>query len=98
MAVSIVRLSLGLFLPSGKDATAEFDDVGHSHDAWAMLEKYYVGEINKSTIPTNNTPTPSLQPLNKKGKKSKYMVYLVQFLVPLIVLNVVVAFFSKLSA
>ncbi|KAK6160935.1 hypothetical protein DH2020_004316 [Rehmannia glutinosa] len=26
----------------GKDVTDEFDDVGHNHDAWAMLEKYYL--------------------------------------------------------
>ncbi|KAL3633332.1 hypothetical protein CASFOL_022859 [Castilleja foliolosa] len=87
-----------LLSATGKDATAEFDDVGHSHDAWAMLEKYYVGELNKSTLPTINNPTPSLQDYDKKSKKKKYIVYLIQFLVPLIILNVVAVFFSKSSA
>ncbi|KAK6163739.1 hypothetical protein DH2020_000603 [Rehmannia glutinosa] len=90
-----------LLAATGKDATDEFDDVGHSHDAWAMLEKYYVGELNKSNIPTKNIPSPALLPtkgVDHRGKKKNYFVYVIQFLVPLIILNVVVAFLSKSSA
>ncbi|PIN10952.1 Cytochrome b5 [Handroanthus impetiginosus] len=83
---------------TGKDATDEFDDIGHSHDAWAMLEKYYIGEANKSTIPTKTIPSTHPLGVDTKGKKSKYMAYVIQFLVPLIILNVVVALFSKSSA
>jgi len=31
---------------SGKDATEDFDDVGHSTQARKMLEEYYVGELH----------------------------------------------------
>mmetsp|Transcript_11780 Transcript_11780/g.47562 ORF Transcript_11780/g.47562 Transcript_11780/m.47562 type:complete len:134 (+) Transcript_11780:291-692(+) len=30
---------------AGRDATAEFDDVGHSEEAWAMMEEYYIGDF-----------------------------------------------------
>ncbi|TXG63076.1 hypothetical protein EZV62_010070 [Acer yangbiense] len=43
---------------TGKDATNDFDDVGHSKSALDMLQKYYVGEINKSTIPTTKKYKP----------------------------------------
>lgn len=82
-----------LFVCSGKDATDEFNDVGHTHDAWAMLEKYCIGEIDRSTVPSKEIP----RLLQKNAKKSKY-TYLFQFLIPLILLNLVVAIISKSSA
>ncbi|GJR59803.1 cytochrome b5-like protein [Tanacetum coccineum] len=30
--------------PGGKDATTDFEDVGHSDDARDMMHKYYIGE------------------------------------------------------
>ncbi|GER50776.1 cytochrome b5 [Striga asiatica] len=84
-----------LLASTGKDATAEFDDVGHSHEAWAMLEKYYVGELNKSSIPSKGGV--SLQGYNKKSKKKMYIIYLIKFLLPLILFNLLLAFYSKSS-
>lgn len=34
---------------SGRDATREFEDVGHSADARAMLDDYYVGDVREAT-------------------------------------------------
>mmetsp|Transcript_69600 Transcript_69600/g.96766 ORF Transcript_69600/g.96766 Transcript_69600/m.96766 type:complete len:133 (-) Transcript_69600:54-452(-) len=28
---------------AGRDATSEFDDVGHSEEAWEMMEEYLIG-------------------------------------------------------
>ncbi|XP_011089102.1 cytochrome b5-like [Sesamum indicum] len=102
---------------TGKDATPEFKAACHTFNAWSMMERLYVGEVDKSTIPFDNTTTtPLLQTLAKKGKdtttttpssqllntkgnnSNKYLIYLLQFLVPLIIVNLAVAFFSKSSA
>ncbi|KAJ2957483.1 hypothetical protein NQZ79_g6802 [Umbelopsis isabellina] len=34
-----------------KDATEAFEDVGHSDEARELLEKYYVGDLDKSSAP-----------------------------------------------
>ncbi|KAK4409214.1 cytochrome [Sesamum angolense] len=87
---------------TGKDATPEFKAACHTFNAWSMMEKLYVGEVDKSTIPYDDTTTtpslqtlakkandtatttaPSSQLLNTKGNNSnKYLIYLLQFLVP----------------
>ncbi|KAL0459901.1 UNVERIFIED_CONTAM: cytochrome [Sesamum latifolium] len=95
---------------------SEFKAACHTFNAWSMMEKLYVGEVDKSTIPYDDTPivpsiqtsakkgndtttTPSSQLLKTKGNNSnKYLIYLLQFLVPLIIVNVAVSFFSKSSA
>ncbi|KAJ9709387.1 hypothetical protein PVL29_001047 [Vitis rotundifolia] len=35
----------------GKDATNDFEDVGHRDATKDMMEKYYIGEIDPSSIP-----------------------------------------------
>jgi cytochrome b involved in lipid metabolism len=30
---------------AGRDSTASFDDIGHSSDAVALLEKFYIGDL-----------------------------------------------------
>ncbi|CAO3681871.1 unnamed protein product [Umbelopsis ramanniana] len=34
-----------------KDATESFEDVGHSDEARELLEKYYIGEVDKASAP-----------------------------------------------
>ncbi|KAK3194556.1 hypothetical protein Dsin_025866 [Dipteronia sinensis] len=81
---------------TGKDATEDFDDVGHSISAIDMLQKYYVGEIDKSTIPIKKkykpTPRETLKP-NDSG----FVVKILQFLIPLLILGIGVglSFFMK---
>jgi cytochrome b involved in lipid metabolism len=46
---------------TGKDATVDFEDVGHSDSAIEIMEKYFVGEVDTTTLPAeakNNTPPP----------------------------------------
>ncbi|KAG8387334.1 hypothetical protein BUALT_Bualt02G0010700 [Buddleja alternifolia] len=85
---------------TGKDATDDFEDVGHSATAKAMMEEFYVGDINTSTIPTKTTYTPPKQPHYNQDKTSEFIVKLLQFLVPLIILGVAVGirFYTKSSA
>ncbi|XP_076932786.1 cytochrome b5-like isoform X2 [Bidens hawaiensis] len=40
---------------TGIDATVPFSDVGHSEKANGMMEKYYVDEIDQSTIPVKRS-------------------------------------------
>ncbi|KAJ0797469.1 putative cytochrome b5-like heme/steroid binding domain superfamily [Helianthus annuus] len=38
-----------------KDATEDFEDVGHSQNAIDMMKDYYVGEVDSNTMPRKNT-------------------------------------------
>ncbi|XP_024995770.1 cytochrome b5-like [Cynara cardunculus var. scolymus] len=40
-----------LVLATKKDATEDFEDVGHSQNARNMLTEYYVGDIDINTMP-----------------------------------------------
>ncbi|KAM0071072.1 putative cytochrome b5-like heme/steroid binding domain, cytochrome b5, heme-binding protein [Helianthus debilis subsp. tardiflorus] len=40
---------------TGKDATVDFSDVDHSDIAKGKMEKYYIGEIDQSTIPVKHS-------------------------------------------
>ncbi|GFP96111.1 cytochrome b5 [Phtheirospermum japonicum] len=73
---------------TGKDATDDFEDVGHSASAKAMMEEFYVGDINTSTIPTQTTYTPPKQPHYNQDKTSEFIIKFLQFLVPLVILGV----------
>ena len=35
----------------GKDATDDFEDAGHSKDARELMEKYFIGELDESSLP-----------------------------------------------
>ncbi|GAV70689.1 Cyt-b5 domain-containing protein [Cephalotus follicularis] len=79
-----------LLSATGKDATDDFEDVGHSSSARAMMDEFYVGEIDSSTIPTKKQYTPPKQPHYNQDKTSEFIVKLLQFLVPLIILGLAV--------
>ncbi|KAG0556115.1 hypothetical protein KC19_11G027300 [Ceratodon purpureus] len=81
---------------AGKDATEEFDDVGHSKSAIEQLKDFYVGECPEvlekkisSVAATNSKLAASDGPTltNSVGIFSKVL----QFLVPLVLLGVAVA-------
>lgn len=74
----------------GKDATDDFVDVGHSSTARAMMDEFYVGEIDTSTVPTKTEYTPPKQPHYNQDKTLEFMIKLLQFLVPLLILGLAV--------
>ncbi|KAK4357981.1 hypothetical protein RND71_023591 [Anisodus tanguticus] len=48
---------------TGKDATDEFEDAGHSKDARELMEKFFIGELDPSS-----TSIPELEIVKKAGK------------------------------
>ncbi|CAI9107436.1 OLC1v1006786C2 [Oldenlandia corymbosa var. corymbosa] len=86
-----------LLSATGKDATDDFEDVGHSTSARATMDELYVGDIDTSTIPTKTKYTPPKQPQYNQDKTSEFVIKLLQFLVPLIILGVAVGirFYTK---
>ncbi|XP_074304557.1 cytochrome b5-like [Silene latifolia] len=89
-----------LLSATGKDATDDFEDVGHSSTARAMMDEMYVGEIDSTTIPTKVQYTPPKQPQYNHDKTSEFVIKILQFLVPLLILGVAVGirFYTKSSA
>ncbi|CAL1361623.1 unnamed protein product [Linum trigynum] len=77
-----------LLQSTGKDATEDFEDVGHSTSARAMMDEFYMGEIDSSTIPTKVNYTAPKQPHYSQDKTSEFLYKLLQFLVPLLILGV----------
>ncbi|EPS63893.1 hypothetical protein M569_10892, partial [Genlisea aurea] len=55
-----------LLRATGKDATEEFEDAGHSKTARELMEKFFIGELDDETPP----PIPELQILHKKNHQS----------------------------
>ncbi|KAL1565728.1 cytochrome b5-like [Salvia divinorum] len=91
-----------LLQSTGKDATDDFEDVGHSSTARAMLDEYYVGDIDSSSIPSKASTTyaPPKQAQLNQDKSSGFLIKLLQILVPLLILGVAVGvrFYTKSSA
>ncbi|GAB2291114.1 hypothetical protein Dimus_025371 [Dionaea muscipula] len=77
-----------LLAATEKDATEEFEDIGHSSDAKEKMKNYYVGDVDTSTVPLKRKYSP--QPLPLGGSMSQgsgnINVKLLQFLVPLLLL------------
>ncbi|KAL0737873.1 hypothetical protein Bca4012_014083 [Brassica carinata] len=74
---------------TGKDATDDFEDVGHSSTAKAMLDEYYVGDIDSATVPakTEFVPPPTNHTQSNQNKSSDFLIKILQFLVPLLILG-----------
>ncbi|XP_075521910.1 cytochrome b5-like [Primulina tabacum] len=90
-----------LLTATGKDATDDFEDVGHSSSARATMDEFFVGEIDSSTIQSKAqyTPPPK-QTQAVQDKSSDLIIKLLQFLVPLLILGLAfgVRFYTKSSA
>lgn len=82
-----------LVTATGKDATEDFEDVGHSNDARETMNKYYVGDVDVSSIPVKQKPTKA-QPLREgtqPGQSSGFLVKFLQFMLPLVILGLAFA-------
>jgi cytochrome b involved in lipid metabolism len=81
-----------LLSATGKDATDDFEDVGHSNSAREMMAEYLVGEIDASTIPKKATyVSPTAQPQYNHDKSGEFIIKILQFVVPLAILALAVA-------
>ncbi|KAJ1685773.1 hypothetical protein LUZ63_017163 [Rhynchospora breviuscula] len=79
-----------LISSTGKDATDDFEDVGHSTTARSMMDEYYVGDIDASTIPAKVKYTPPKQPHYNQDKTPDFIIKILQFLVPIVILGLAV--------
>lgn len=97
MTTEIVVYQLNRLGCAGKDATDEFEDVGHSDSAKEMMEKYYIGEVDSSTLPAKSEYTPPTQVPSDQVQSSGVVIKILQFLVPLLVLGLAFAlrYFGK---
>ncbi|KAK1695426.1 hypothetical protein QYE76_012123 [Lolium multiflorum] len=76
-----------LLAVTGKDATSDFEDIGHSESAREMMEKYHIGVIDASTIPVKRTFVPPQQAAQSQAKDSDLLIKILQFLVPIMILG-----------
>lgn len=62
-----------------------------------MMDEFHVGDIDTATIPSKVNYTPPKQPHYNQDKTSEFVIKLLQFLVPLIILGVAVGirFYTK---
>ncbi|XP_058743844.1 cytochrome b5-like [Vicia villosa] len=78
-----------LLSATGKDATLDFEDVGHSDSATEMMEQYLVGEVDTATLPAEarNNPPPPIQTTTLNNESSGFLFKFLQYLVPLLILG-----------
>lgn len=79
-----------LLAATGKDATDDFEDVGHSDDARSLMEKYYIGEVDKSTVPVTKKYNLPPRPVQRE-QESGFGIKILQYLVPLLILGLAFA-------
>ncbi|XP_074263441.1 cytochrome b5-like [Silene latifolia] len=82
-----------LLTSTGKDATDDFEDVGHSENARNMLKDYYVGDIDTSTIPLKQKAgkVQTSQPAIRAEQGPSFLVKLMQFLLPFVIVGLAFA-------
>ncbi|EYU38867.1 hypothetical protein MIMGU_mgv1a016071mg [Erythranthe guttata] len=87
-----------LYMSTGKDATSDFEDVGHSKEAEEKMKEFLIGDFDVSTLtyPSNTNTPPTIAsstPPNHESSSSKILL----FILPLLILGVafLLRFYSK---
>merc|ERR1712115_375885 len=75
---------------AGRDATTEFDDVGHSVEAVEMMEKYYIGELEGGKKETKVKVAPKIVPPSQQSRWQRLMIPIIVILLTLLIRYVVV--------
>jgi len=70
---------------AGKDATKDFDDVGHSDDAVKLMDKYYIGELEGGYVTPTKKATVAPKSTQAKADEGSHFPTI---LVPLVLLIV----------
>eukprot|EP00246_Nothoceros_aenigmaticus_P012981 TRINITY_DN4245_c0_g1_i2.p1 TRINITY_DN4245_c0_g1~~TRINITY_DN4245_c0_g1_i2.p1 ORF type:complete len:140 (-),score=24.46 TRINITY_DN4245_c0_g1_i2:1075-1494(-) len=89
-----------LLSATGKDATDDFDDVGHSTSARAMMDEYLIGDVDHASFPEKPVYKPPQHVAYNQDKTPEFLIRILQFLVPLAILGLAVAvrFLTKQEA
>ncbi|KAJ9539192.1 hypothetical protein OSB04_031925 [Centaurea solstitialis] len=76
-----------LVLATEKDATEDFEDVGHSQDAKDIMKKYYVGEIDSNSfVQKSNRAMPSSSFSVSDQPSGSSSTNVLTFLLPVLIL------------
>lgn len=76
------------FQYAGKDATNDYEDVGHSDLAMDLMDKYCIGEIEMAKVQRlDRTHVPPKQAVYNQDKSPGFATRILLFLVPLIILG-----------
>ncbi|XP_037826667.1 cytochrome b5-like [Lucilia sericata] len=82
---------------AGKDATENFEDVGHSSDAREMMKQYKIGELvpeERTNIPEKSEPTWNS---DQKTEETSMKSWLMPFILGLIATLIYKYFFGSKS-
>lgn len=84
-----------MLLATEKDATEDFETVGHSLSATEEMEKYYVGNVDMSTVPKPVSYRPpasqsatATTTTTSSAQSSASLIKVLQFLIPLLIIGV----------
>ncbi|XP_074297345.1 cytochrome b5-like [Silene latifolia] len=80
-----------LLASTGKVATKDFEDIGHTDNAKALMNKYYLGDIDEATVPAKEINIPPKQPKYNQDRISTALIRLFRFLLHLFVLALALA-------
>ncbi|XP_022759603.1 cytochrome b5-like [Durio zibethinus] len=76
-----------LLAASGKDATDDFEDVGHTDDAREMMQKFCIGKVDSTTVPVRKKFKTQTSAVTHKQDEPGFLIKILQFLVPLLILG-----------
>lgn len=95
----VVNTPINKHVFAGKDATNDFEDIGHSNAAREMMDKYYIGKIDASTLPTKDTYVQKQQVIHKPDNSPEFVIKILQFLLPVMILGLAFAvrYFTKVD-
>ncbi|KAG0631182.1 hypothetical protein M758_1G234100 [Ceratodon purpureus] len=77
-----------LFASTGKDATEDFEDIGHSAGALELMTQFAIGDIDVTTLPVKHDVR--VTPVVVKSP-SDMLITALQFLIPLTILALALA-------
>ncbi|XP_057454877.1 cytochrome b5-like [Lotus japonicus] len=78
-----------LITATEKDATIDFEDVGHSDSAIEMMEQYFVGEVDTNTLPSKggSSSAAPTQATASGNESAGALLKILQYVVPLLLLG-----------
>lgn len=65
--------------------------MGHSDSARDMMHQYYIGKIDPSSVPLKRTYIPPQQAAYNHDKTPEFVIKILQFIVPLLILGLAFA-------
>ncbi|CAL8464316.1 g3851 [Coccomyxa elongata] len=71
---------------TGKDATEDFEEIGHSNAAKEMLAKYIIGDFEGDATRTNRASISAVKAQQANLQSSNPLLKLLQVLLPLLVI------------